>query len=155
MAPSALAARGGQVEAARGGQDTRGGQGEGEEEAGTVTGALSDLSTVAKNMIRNLDQTIVPLKLFWGTYCRFGIDVFYYEFQIISFPIGSYQYILDCHLQIDMDPDPAYHFDADPDSASHFDADPDPTFQFDTDPDPQQLFVVSKKFPKKWREISL
>jgi hypothetical protein len=31
-----------------------------------------------------------------------------------------------CHLQIDADPDPAYHFDADP----------DPTFQFDVDPDP-------------------
>jgi hypothetical protein len=56
MAPSALAARGGQGEAARGGQDTRGGQGE-EEEAGGVTGALSDLSTAAKKIIRNLDQT--------------------------------------------------------------------------------------------------
>jgi len=56
MAPSALAARGGQGEAARDGQDTRGGQGE-EEEAGGVTGALSDLSTAAKKMIRNLDQT--------------------------------------------------------------------------------------------------
>jgi hypothetical protein len=33
---------------------------------------------------------------------------------------------LACHLQIDLDPDPAYHFDADP----------DPTFQFDADPDP-------------------
>ncbi len=45
-----------------------------------------------------------------------------------------------CHLQIDADPDPAYHFDedADPDPAYHFDADaasdPDPTFQFDADP---------------------
>jgi hypothetical protein len=29
-------------------------------------------------------------------------------------------YILVCHLQIDADPDPAYHFDVDP----------DPTFQF-------------------------
>ncbi len=36
-------------------------------------------------------------------------------------------YILACLLQIDADPDPAYHFDADP----------DPTFQFDADPDPQ------------------
>jgi hypothetical protein len=35
------------------------------------------------------------------------------------------QHILDCHLQIDADPDPdpAYHFDADPYSAHHFDAD--------------------------------
>jgi hypothetical protein len=44
---------------------------------------------------------------------------------------------LACHLQIDPDPDPAYHVDADPD------ADPDPTFQFvvgadpDVDPYPQ------------------
>jgi hypothetical protein len=69
MAPSALAARGGQGEAARGGQDTRGGQGEGEEEAGTVTGALSDLSTAAKKIIRNLDQTGtgMALKTFWRT----------------------------------------------------------------------------------------
>jgi hypothetical protein len=47
-------------------------------------------------------------------------------------------YILACHLQIDPDPDPAYHFDADPDSdpADHFDAelDPDSTLQFDADP---------------------
>jgi hypothetical protein len=32
---------------------------------------------------------------------------------------------LACHLQIDADPDPAYHFDVDP----------DPTFLFDPDPD--------------------
>jgi hypothetical protein len=32
-----------------------------------------------------------------------------------------------CHLQIDADPDVAYHFDADT----------DPIFQFDADPDPQ------------------
>jgi hypothetical protein len=39
-----------------------------------------------------------------------------------------------CHLQIDLDPDPAYHFDADPDSLISLiwiriwilDADPDP-----------------------------
>jgi hypothetical protein len=37
------------------------------------------------------------------------------------------RYILACHLQIDADPDPAYHSDADP----------DPTFQFDADPDAQ------------------
>ncbi len=41
-------------------------------------------------------------------------------------------YILARHLEIDADPDPAYHFDAD--QAYHFDADPDPTFQFDADP---------------------
>jgi hypothetical protein len=46
---------------------------------------------------------------------------------------------LACHLQIDLDPDPAYHFDADPDSAYHFDPDPDLTFQFDADPDPDTL----------------
>jgi hypothetical protein len=47
-------------------------------------------------------------------------------------------YILTCHLKVDADPDPVYHFDADPDPdpAFHFDADPDPdpTFQFDADP---------------------
>jgi hypothetical protein len=49
-------------------------------------------------------------------------------------------YILACQLQIDGDPDPAYHFDTDlntdPRPAYHFDADadPDPTFQFDADP---------------------
>jgi hypothetical protein len=39
---------------------------------------------------------------------------------------------LACHLQIDADPDPAYHFDADPhpNPAYHVDTDPDPTFQF-------------------------
>ncbi len=41
-----------------------------------------------------------------------------------------------CHLQIDADPDPGYHFDADPDPGYHFDAGPDPSFQFDVDPDP-------------------
>jgi hypothetical protein len=35
--------------------------------------------------------------------------------------------ILACHLQIDADQDPAYHFDAAP----------DPTFQSDADPGPQ------------------
>jgi hypothetical protein len=127
MAPSALAARGGQGEAARGAQDTRGGQGEGEE-AGTVTGALSDLSTATKKMIRNSDQNQWRHKK--NSVWRPGIVVNYYEFQIISFSIGSYPYILDFHLQIDVDPDPAYHFDADPDPAYHFDADLDPTFQF-------------------------
>jgi hypothetical protein len=38
-------------------------------------------------------------------------------------------YILACHLRIDADTDPAYHFDAVPD--------PDPIFYFD--PDPQHL----------------
>jgi hypothetical protein len=33
---------------------------------------------------------------------------------------------LACHLQIDADPDSAYHFDADLDPAYHLDADPDP-----------------------------
>jgi hypothetical protein len=36
-------------------------------------------------------------------------------------------YFVACHLQIDADPDPAYHFDWNE----------DPTFQFDADPDPQ------------------
>jgi hypothetical protein len=40
---------------------------------------------------------------------------------------------LACYLQIDANPDPAYHFDADPDQAHHFNADPDSTFQFDAD----------------------
>jgi hypothetical protein len=31
-----------------------------------------------------------------------------------------------CHLQIDADPDSAYHFDADPDPAYHLDAIPVP-----------------------------
>jgi hypothetical protein len=44
------------------------------------------------------------------------------------------QHILACHLQIDADPDPAYHFNADPDPAYHFDADPDPNFQSEADP---------------------
>jgi hypothetical protein len=65
---------------------------------------------------------------------------------------------LACHLQINTDPDPAYHFDADPDldppyhfatnpdptfadldPAFQFDADLDPTFQCDVDPDPHVL----------------
>ncbi len=37
-------------------------------------------------------------------------------------------YILACHLQIDADLDPDYHFDADPDPDYHFDADPDPQY---------------------------
>jgi hypothetical protein len=57
---------------------------------------------------------------------------------------------LACHLQIDADPDPAYHFDPDPaynfgpdpDPAYHLDLDPDPTFQFDADPDPQHFFQL-------------
>jgi hypothetical protein len=39
--------------------------------------------------------------------------------------IFKFHTFLDCHLQIDADPDLAYHFDADP----------DPTIQFDVDPD--------------------
>ncbi len=46
-------------------------------------------------------------------------------------------YILACHLQIDADPYPAYHFIEDADLAYHFDADPDHTFKFAADPDPQ------------------
>jgi hypothetical protein len=59
---------------------------------------------------------------------------------------------LACHLQIDADPDPAYHFDADPDPVYHFDADadpdPDPTFQFDADPEPQHCQKVPKLYKK-------
>ncbi len=51
--------------------------------------------------------------------------------------LGHIPYILACHLQIDADTDPAYHFDAYPDPACQFDADADPTFQFDADPDPR------------------
>jgi hypothetical protein len=40
---------------------------------------------------------------------------------------------LACHLKIDADPDPAYHFNADLDPDFLFDADPD--FLFDADPD--------------------
>jgi hypothetical protein len=48
---------------------------------------------------------------------------------------------LACHLQIDPNPDPAYHFDADLDPAYHFDADlyPDSTFQFHADPGPDDV----------------
>jgi hypothetical protein len=35
---------------------------------------------------------------------------------IKSAQIALIPYILACHLQIDADPDPAYHFDADPES---------------------------------------
>jgi hypothetical protein len=44
---------------------------------------------------------------------------------------------LACHLQIDVDPnpDPAYHFDADPDPDYRFDSDPDPTFHLMRNPD--------------------
>jgi hypothetical protein len=38
---------------------------------------------------------------------------------------AHFPYVLACHLQVDPDPDPAYHFDADPDPAYHVDADPD------------------------------
>jgi hypothetical protein len=56
-----------------------------------------------------------------------------------------YTYILACHLQIDADPDPTYHFyvNLDPNSACHFDADQDPTFQFDVDLDPQHWYIDS------------
>jgi hypothetical protein len=46
---------------------------------------------------------------------------------------------LACHLPIDADPDPAYHFDADPDA--------DPTFKCHADPDPQQC-LTTKKGPR-------
>jgi hypothetical protein len=46
-----------------------------------------------------------------------------------------------CHLQIDPDPDPVYHFDPDP--AFHVDVDPDSTFQFGADPDPQNFINFS------------
>ncbi len=40
-----------------------------------------------------------------------------------------------CHLQIDADPDPAYHFDADPDAY------PDLGYYFDSDADPDPQYV--------------
>jgi hypothetical protein len=52
-----------------------------------------------------------------------------------------FPYIMSCHLQIDADTDPAYHFDAHP----------DPKFQFDADPDPQRCEKVTCKltcYPK-------
>jgi hypothetical protein len=45
---------------------------------------------------------------------------------------ASNPYTLACHLQIDADPDPAYHFDVDP----------DPNFKFDADPDPQHCLLT-------------
>jgi hypothetical protein len=39
-----------------------------------------------------------------------------------------FPYIMDCQMQADADPDPAYHFEADPDPADHVDADPYSTF---------------------------
>jgi hypothetical protein len=45
---------------------------------------------------------------------------------------------LACHLQIDADPNPSYHFYLDPDPAYHFNPDADQdsntTFQFYSDP---------------------
>jgi hypothetical protein len=61
------------------------------------------------------------------------------------------------YLQIDTDPDQAYHFDADPDPAYHIDADPDPypAFQFDADsspdPDPQHCARVFKYKLQKYK----
>jgi hypothetical protein len=49
---------------------------------------------------------------------------------------ASNPYLLACHLQIDADPDPAYHVDADP----------DPTFQLDADPQHCPLTCVGKYF---------
>jgi hypothetical protein len=48
---------------------------------------------------------------------------------------------LACHLEIDMDPDPADHFDAD--------ADPNPTFHFDAVPDPDPVPSLQIK-AQKW-----
>jgi hypothetical protein len=68
---------------------------------------------------------------------------------------------LACHLPIDVDPDPAYHFDADPDPACHVDADadenPDPTFQFDADPhpNPQHCITVLYKILKFLTPLTL
>jgi hypothetical protein len=42
------------------------------------------------------------------------------------------------HLQIDADPDPAYHFDAD----TNADSDPDPDYHFDANPDPEQTYSI-------------
>jgi hypothetical protein len=52
---------------------------------------------------------------------------------------------MDCHLQIDADLDPAYHFVPDPDPTFHVDADPDPSFpcnlmRFNPETDQQHLF---------------
>ncbi len=49
-------------------------------------------------------------------------------------------YILTSHLQIDADPDPAYHFAADPEAG------PDPAYHFDADPDPD---------PQHWLQMQL
>jgi hypothetical protein len=55
-------------------------------------------------------------------------------------------YILACHLQIDADPDPAYHFDA------------DPSFPFQINADPcgsgSATLQKSKIFPRKEEKIS-
>jgi hypothetical protein len=62
-------------------------------------------------------------------------------------------YISACHLQIDADSDPAYHFVADPDPAHHFDADQVFYLQFDADPcvpDPQHRYEQQPK--SVWHE---
>ena len=53
-----------------------------------------------------------------------------------------YLFKVYCHIKIQLQPDPAFHFDADPDPTFHFDADPDPdpASQNDADPDPQHNY---------------
>jgi hypothetical protein len=60
------------------------------------------------------------------------------------------------HLQIDADPDPAYHFDADPDPSYHLDADPDRVYHFDAPNNNVQVFKVKMalKFAHLWMDGS-
>ncbi len=63
-------------------------------------------------------------------------------------------YILACHLQIDADPDPAYHFDADPDAASDQDADQDAASDRDADQDADpypDFYLMRIQFAKMMR----
>jgi hypothetical protein len=54
-----------------------------------------------------------------------------------------------CHLQIDVDMEPAYHFDADPDPCYQLDADPEPTFQFDADPRESRSTLLAMRAQRK------
>ncbi len=76
---------------------------------------------------RILLVTLMRIRILPFTLMRIWILTYKQMLKILkSAQIGSNSYILDCHKQIDADPDPAYHYDADPDPACHFDADPDP-----------------------------
>ncbi len=63
---------------------------------------------------------------------------------------ANFPHSLACHLQIDVDQDPAYHFDPDPvpDPAYHLDvdSDPDPTFQVDADSDTATILKQVRNF---------